>query len=583
MEDLSKGLDIPLDLAGVSAPTLLLKTKVTGDAQSRFTLGADGAMSWGDGAGSPDVTFTRSGVGVLGVTGSLSVSGVLRLGETVVTEGVIQLRSKGSPFTVHVSNATFNGTRDDILFLGYNLLYGTTSTKVDSSEPTMKLAFEANYNSGSAFLTEFNLDYTSVDGLTTVRPIGIACNRFNNSVITCFSFNGGRVSFFSDVLTTAEVGRFVAGGLLLGNSIAATSTATPLQLSVNYSNTILAGRDGEIRLKNLDSTANNYTCIEHYSGTGGLGASLTFVNTDNTNSYANLIFAARTATVGFVNRFSVGAEVIVNDPGNDVDFRVEGDTVTNVFQVDASADAAIAGNFLRIGTATDANAQGDFVAGLVGGGRTWYDQSTLTQYWYNSSSEVGASLQCGATSGAILSIQRSTSSAMISVLQIAEGTDILTIGLPNANSASALEVRNTAAVLLFQMNGDGNLKLNNRANGQNVAVESVTELTTIAAAATTDTAIQIPANAVVLGVSVRNTVAIPTAATYTVTGTSSGTVFNTVAVPVAINTTDPGIKAGAFYNATAQTIRITPNLTPGTNVGRVRVTIHYYVVTPPTS
>lgn len=123
----------------------------------------------------------------------------------------------------------------------------------------------------------------------------------------------------------------------------------------------------------------------------------------------------------------------------------------------------------------------------------------------------------------------------------------------------------------------------NGANGQLATVQHLTELTTIAAAATTDTAIQLPANAVILGVSVRTTVVIPTAATYTVGDSGSAARFNTAAVSAAANSTDPGTKAGAYYNASATAVRITPNATPGNNSGRVRVTIHYLSVTPPTS
>jgi len=122
------------------------------------------------------------------------------------------------------------------------------------------------------------------------------------------------------------------------------------------------------------------------------------------------------------------------------------------------------------------------------------------------------------------------------------------------------------------------------ANGQAFGtLQSLTELTTIAAAATTDTAIQMPANSVVLAVSVRVTVVIPTAATFTVGDSGSAARFSTAAVSVAANSTDPGTKAGAYYNAGALSVRITPNLTPGANSGRVRVTIYYYTVTPPTS
>jgi hypothetical protein len=120
-------------------------------------------------------------------------------------------------------------------------------------------------------------------------------------------------------------------------------------------------------------------------------------------------------------------------------------------------------------------------------------------------------------------------------------------------------------------------------NGQLFQMQMLTELTTIAAAASTLTAITIPANAIVFGVSVRVIVAIPTATTFTVTGNSSATVFNTASVSTVVNSTDPGTKSCPLFNATAQAIKITPSSVPATNVGRVRVTIYYYIITPPTS
>lgn len=120
-------------------------------------------------------------------------------------------------------------------------------------------------------------------------------------------------------------------------------------------------------------------------------------------------------------------------------------------------------------------------------------------------------------------------------------------------------------------------------SGQQIAVKALTELLTVAASATSTTTIQKPANSIVVGVSVRVTTAIPTAATFTVGDSGSAARFSTAAVSVAANSTDPGTKAGAYYNATAEGIIITPDLTPGANTGRVRVTIHYIEVTPATS
>lgn len=122
------------------------------------------------------------------------------------------------------------------------------------------------------------------------------------------------------------------------------------------------------------------------------------------------------------------------------------------------------------------------------------------------------------------------------------------------------------------------------ANGQKITIDALTELTTIAAAATTDTTIQMPANSVVLGVSVRVTTVIPTATSFSVGDSGSATRFSTANVSTAANSTDPGTKAGAYYNATALSVRLTMNGgTPAANTGRVRVTIHYYTVTAPTS
>lgn len=114
-------------------------------------------------------------------------------------------------------------------------------------------------------------------------------------------------------------------------------------------------------------------------------------------------------------------------------------------------------------------------------------------------------------------------------------------------------------------------------------VVSVNESLTIAAAATTDSALTVPAGAILLAASVRVTTTIPTAATFTVTTATGGTALNTAAVNVAAGSTDPGTAAGASYRSASTKIRITPSLTPGTATGVVRLCVYYLNVTPPTS
>ncbi len=138
----------------------------------------------------------------------------------------------------------------------------------------------------------------------------------------------------------------------------------------------------------------------------------------------------------------------------------------------------------------------------------------------------------------------------------------------------------------FHVLGNGDVGLNKRVNGQKAEILSLTEETTIAAAAFTDTAIQVPQNALAIAASVRVTTVIPgPATTFTVGVAGDVTLFTGVGrtVAVALGSNDPGTAGGMnFFNA-ASSVRITPNNVPGAATGKVRVTIHYILVTPPTS
>jgi hypothetical protein len=149
----------------------------------------------------------------------------------------------------------------------------------------------------------------------------------------------------------------------------------------------------------------------------------------------------------------------------------------------------------------------------------------------------------------------------------------------NAGATDAITISSGNVPSVF----DANLESVSCANGQMLQVKSVTELTTIAAAATTTTGIQLPAAAIILGVSVRVVTVIPTATTFTVGDAGSAARYSTAAVNVAAGSTDVGTKAGAYYNATAAGVVITPNGTPAGATGQVRTTIHYIAVTAPTS
>jgi hypothetical protein len=76
---------------------------------------------------------------------------------------------------------------------------------------------------------------------------------------------------------------------------------------------------------------------------------------------------------------------------------------------------------------------------------------------------------------------------------------------------------------------------------------------------------------------------IPGTTNYTVGNYTNAALYNTAAVGSTAGSTDLGTKAGAYYSSGAFSIRITPNTTPSDSTVRVRVAVHYIVVTPATS
>lgn len=258
------------------------------------------------------------------------------------------------------------------------------------------------------------------------------------------------------------------------------------------------------------------------------------------------------------------------------------DDVAKLSWDDPNGRLAVVGA-VRIGTATDAAASGDLSAGLAAAARLFYVQgngrlslfsaanaetvrvSTSENSYYNAPFNFGVGT---VTPRRVLDV-----SAALNQMRLTQADNTIYADF-SVDGTGILSISPTGKQMKLAMG----------ANGQQLLIGEETELTTIAAAATTDTAIQIPLNAVVYYVSVRVTVVIPTAATFTVTGTTSGTQFDVAGgVSTAANTTDLGTRNCPFKNGAAQTIRITPNVNPAANTGRVRVTVYYYLPVAATS
>jgi hypothetical protein len=119
------------------------------------------------------------------------------------------------------------------------------------------------------------------------------------------------------------------------------------------------------------------------------------------------------------------------------------------------------------------------------------------------------------------------------------------------------------------------------ANGQALEIKSITELLTIADAATTESTVAFPAGALVLGVSSRVVTAITCTAVVDVGITGTAEAF-TADLAKAAGSTAPGTCV-PFVAATATPILITPDAEPSDATGSIRLTGYYIQLTPATS
>ncbi len=115
-----------------------------------------------------------------------------------------------------------------------------------------------------------------------------------------------------------------------------------------------------------------------------------------------------------IERFRLGtAETVINEPGNNYDFRVEGDTNVNAFVVDASTDSVGVGGFPA--ASTNFHVQGN-VNSLV--------------------RSVTSNASAGASAFALHEVTGDTALANARLFAFSSGNTNLTFGLSNANAAA---------------------------------------------------------------------------------------------------------------------------------------------------
>ena len=327
------------------------------------------------------VTLTTTGTTSLNLTSAVALNNTPIGNATPSTGAFTTLSSSGE--------ATFSSATVSDLTAGRVTYAGTSGALTDEA------GFE--YDAGTNTLSAVNVTSsgtvtggTLTDGTASLASGSLtsAVNVTASGTVTGGTLTDGTASLASGSLTSAVNGTFsgtVTGGTLTDGTASLASGALTGATNITASGTITGGTltdgafsvtSGAVTGVTTLSTSGEATLASAivsdltagrvvYAGTSGAltdeagfeynagSDTLTVVNVDATQVDAgNLTITGNDIT-------GSNGEVVVNDAGADVNFRVEGDTETNLLVVDAGSDSVLIGTAtattevaLKIGTNT---------------------------------------------------------------------------------------------------------------------------------------------------------------------------------------------------------------------------------------
>lgn len=160
------------------------------------------------------------------------------------------------------------------------------------------------------------------------------------------------------------------GDLTLNTNSGTNSSSIKIFDAANGDITLQTNGTGEVNINRVDIDAGNIDGTTIGANSPASGA-FTAVTVDNLQIDSDIIYRSNIARIDIAS-----AETVINNPGGDIDFRVEGDTNANLLFVDASTDR------IGVGTSTptyllDVNGTGNFAGDLLVGGNLTINGNTV--------------------------------------------------------------------------------------------------------------------------------------------------------------------------------------------------------------
>lgn len=205
-----------------------IQAKVIGDAQSRFTVGGDGAIHWGGGAGATDLNLYRNGAGILRTDTALQVGTSVQVGSGAAATPSQSFLSDTDTGFYSMANdivgATVGGTvRAAIRSTGVYLVTSGALNWVGGTDPSATADVSLSHPAAATFA----ISISSVERwrIGSDGRVGVnGANGIANSTVDIHSLSGGGVP----VLTIQAGGN--TGGDIAGIHLASAAGTTMAEL-----------------------------------------------------------------------------------------------------------------------------------------------------------------------------------------------------------------------------------------------------------------------------------------------------------------------------------------------------------------
>jgi hypothetical protein len=189
------------------------RARLTGDANSRYVVNADGKILWGPGTGASDVNLARTGIGVLTLTGALTITGVTTLsgGGTLTGNFAGNPAFTGTP-TFTPTTAVDGAIIGNVVPNGWSLdsaagrkAAGVTTIKVDVERVGANISSDASGNVADFQIGTLVAGWRPIDGtmITNYDMSGRATGSIsigNDGICTVKSLSAGNTIGLADTI-----------------------------------------------------------------------------------------------------------------------------------------------------------------------------------------------------------------------------------------------------------------------------------------------------------------------------------------------------------------------------------------------